>query len=166
LFDFVNYDTSISNPNLITYNDATANQTKGGVVFISSATGLDEEYSSYFGIQAVSVWHNSMEHTSMLENVQQTYQDIILDETNNSKFCINQLQSTPSYSDIWSSFFMWSLLNKAQSDNLQSVEDSNFSSWLQAMPIVIFDYSTSTYGNFNARVTTLMTTYNLTLSST
>jgi len=164
LFDFVNYDTTETNPSLITYNDVTANHTKGGVVILSNATGLEAQYTDYFKINAFSVWHDAMDHTLLLEKADSYYQTMIGNSTFDNKFCINQLQCTPSYSDIWSALASWSLLNKAQTDNVESIDYPNFATWLQEMPIVIFDYTTSTYGNFNMRVISILTEYNLSLT--
>lgn len=163
LFDYVNYDKTTTNASTITYGIATNNATKGGVVILSDENGhMTGEYADYFKInKSYGHWKNKIETDTLIKMVDEEYESLL---NNPSKFegcfSINQLQTTPNYDSIFNSVFTWSLTNKAQFHNEKLINYENFDRWLTVMPIVMVDFTTSKYGNFNQIVNEKIMAYN------
>jgi hypothetical protein len=61
---------------------------------------------------------------------------------------------------ILTALLAWSLLTKARTFNADLIEQDDFLSWLQAMPIVMVDYSDTNFKGFNDQVMEILIDYN------
>lgn len=163
IFDFVNYDKTITNPSSITYGMATDNASKSGVVILSDESGqMESEYADYFGIKkCYSNWKNKIETDTLLKLADEDYNYIKQHpELVENSFCINQLQTTPNFGSAFNSVFTWALTTKAQFHNAMVLNYQNFDKWLPVFPIVMFDYTTSNYKDFNKAINQKLFNYN------
>lgn len=162
LYDFINYDTDLTVPSDITYNDVTSGGTKGGIVFVG-LNEVDNDYARYFKInQVFAAWHNNINPERILEGVYDTCNKIKSNRLNyETLFRINQFQTTPQLSKPISTLLTWSLVGFARRNNIRSLDYKNIYDCLVATPIVIFDYATTTYGDFNNKINKKIMTYNM-----
>ncbi len=159
----------------LTYNAVTANGAKGGAVV---AFAIDSKLpdQSYFYDPGQSdyrekiyvdrdmmtnVWFNRMktsavaagldEHCAAVREDFGRYKDL---------FRVMQIDTAPNARDFWETAGAWSLVNKAKKHNLQILENPHFDSWMEVLPIVLCDFSTSASGGFNQKVNEKIAAYN------
>lgn len=166
LFDYVNYDKTTTDAFSITYGTATNNGEKGGIVILSDENGnMTGEYADYFKInKSYAHWKNKIETNTLIKLVDEEYEMLKQNPSKyENRFSINQLQTTPNTGSLFNSFMTWALVTKAQFHNKALISYENFDKWLTVMPIVMVDYTTSTYGNFNTIVNKKIMNYNKSL---
>lgn len=173
LMDYVNYDNCpLEN---LTYSLVTENKTKGGVILLAKTNDFSYVYSrdgdaSYDASRVYksvrSYWHNKNSESQMIEGMKTEYNFIRQHSEYKKIFRINQAQQTAFITDlsIVRSLFKWSLIGMANNFNATLVSDKErFIKYLEAMPIVMVDYATSSKGNFNTLANTYIGEYNKTL---
>lgn len=168
ILDFVHYDSLTDNLESLTYDDATSNQTQGGVIFtikndsISYAYDRDGDESGKVSVR--SLWHEDNGTNTMISaiNEEADYINSKYDEMKYT-FRVNQAQKTGFIisAKLVKSLFAFSLLDLANNFNKVLVSDEErFNDWLVSMPILMVDYSNSTKGDFNNKANKLIIEYN------
>ena len=107
------------------------------------------------------VGHNRMSEAAISE-----YNDVMYDwiasdfEPHKNNFRILQVQSTPSVNDPLETFGAWSLACYAKRHNAAMLEHPNLDKWMKFMPIVLFDFVTTSGGDFNRKINEKISAYN------
>lgn len=162
------------------YNDVTLNGKESGVVLIDSPdeSMLDttfihtgsSQYDKYFfdeDANAFHPWHHRFDSDVLLEKIDAASQTASQDRYKNM-LRINQTQgafnSEPN--DFADMLGKWSLIDFAEFHNPRVLDDPRFDKWLNAMPIVLTDYSNCDNKDFNKRINAKIRDYNLKLVQT
>jgi len=177
LLDYVHYN-SVYDENIseLRYNDVTKGKTDAGVVILAKVKGISSifyrdndatknEADTYTNIR--SYWHNTNSNKDMLSGIDSEVEFVKDHLDIYSKLLrVNQAQKTGFIMDISlvNSLVSWSILDMANNFNAKLVKDkSEFTSWLEYLPILMVDNVTSTKGNFNALANDYIIDYNKTL---
>lgn len=159
----------------ITYGNLTTNKTKPGVLIFSKLPEEDPAFWSY-GASIRSAWANTdsfetaydflAEETALIVSGEALTgnQMAINPEAIDSREAIRVMQGVltmqMSGDGILTALLAWSLLTKARTFNADLIEQDDFLSWLQAMPIVMVDYSDTNFKGFNDQVMEILIDYN------
>jgi len=174
ILDYINYDTSTDDIGNLTYGQVTKNGSESGVVLLAKTNefnfaylrdndGNYDENRNYKSIR--SYWHNKNSDKEMLDGIENEYQFVKAHDYSN-KLVINQAQKTAfiASADIIRSVFSWSLLDMANNFNAKLVEDKDrFVRWLDYMPILMVDNSTSNKKDFNKKANEYIKEFNYNL---
>lgn len=159
LYDFVNYDVeNTASLSELTYNKLTDSGKKAGVLLVGSHKDKND-YSKYYKLNKVnSAWHNVADSEKVVELINENCKKV--KDLKGDTLVINQAQTTPTKDDLIKTLIGWSLLDMAAKHNIALLENENFDKWLSAMPIFVCDFSTSTDGDFNAKINEKILNYN------
>ena len=160
IYDFVNYDieNELDFSNL-TYNEATCNGNKGGIILFDRLNYKEGNYKEYFKL------------TPMLDRSGKNYHDINELKTNvedhynslpelDKKLTVNNITLSPSSDRWWYFLTRPSLLRLAETINLNYLNDVDFNKYLTKMPIVSCDLATQNKGDFNIKINEKLIEYN------
>ena len=178
LKDYIPYEYVSSGD--LTYNTVTRNGKSSGAVVLFdliSSHGTKDwfdqtlEYDGKFYVTSYMRWVNfdiitDVGHNRMSEAAISEYNDGMYDwiasdfELHKNNFRILQVQSTPSVNDPLETFGAWSLACYAKRHNAAMLEHPNFDKWMKFMPIVLFDFVTTSGGDFNRKINEKISAYN------
>ncbi|MFA5235495.1 MAG: hypothetical protein WC399_01375 [Bacilli bacterium] len=172
LLDFIHYNPLAVALGDLTYDQVTASGTEAGLVVLAKAdadASLPYHYERGNGDTAVinirSLWHETSDTATLLTGIRAEYDylesTVIFDDI----FRVNQAQKTGALggSDLWDTIFGWSLLDMANNSNDKLVHESDFSTWLEEMPIFMVDFANSAKGDFNQLANEAIIAYNQSL---
>lgn len=168
LLDFVHVRSNITSIGSVTYEDATDSRTSGGAILLAGTeeeTSLYRHYDRRVEANTIrSVWHETSNLDRLLERIQAEHETLQAMLPLNS-LVVNQAQRTGVLSsEEWmTTLFGWSLLSMAAVGNAKLLKHENVSDWFETMPILMVDFSTSGYQNFNVLANEAIIAYNLTL---
>ncbi|MCX5775526.1 MAG: hypothetical protein NTV44_04105 [Firmicutes bacterium] len=175
LLDYMNFDPVATPLGELRYNQATLGGTRAGVVILAKLPASNPTYRYHYErgegegdgnfISIRSMWHNSSDTKTMLKGIRDEVTFLQTDTTYNDMFRVSQAQKTGviSGSDMADTLIGWSLIDLASSFNVTLVEQDDFSSWFEVMPILMVDFAISTRGQFNAKANDAMITFNQSL---
>lgn len=147
----------------VTYGDVTDNKQQGGVIILSKFEEENDNFWQY-GSSIRSAWPNmdldgdvfaflDWETTLINSGYAMTGNQISdnqYEQNSQNGFRIMQAVLTMQMSGegILNALTSWSLLERAKGFNLALIQTDNFFLWLEAMPIVMVDYSDTNKGGF------------------
>lgn len=149
--------------NEITYGDVTENKQHSGVIILSK---FDEDNDNFwqYGSSIRSAWPNMdtdgevfvfLDEETELINAgnamtgnQISNNSLEQDSRNGFRVMQAVLTMQMSGEGIINALTSWSLLERAKDFNLALIQVENFTEWLEAMPIVMVDYSDTNNGGF------------------
>ncbi len=172
LLDFIHYDPLSVALGDLTYDQVTASGQEAGLVVLAKTdadAGLPYHYERGNGdtevINIRSLWHETSDTDTLLTGIRAEYDyldsTVIFDDI----LRVNQAQKTGALagSDLWDTILGWSLLDMANHSNDTLVHESDFSAWLEAMPIFMVDFANSAKGDFNPLANQAIIAYNQSL---
>lgn len=158
----------------LTYDDITANRTRGGVLLFSKFT-TDDPYVWDYGASIRSAWPNTdaadaaftflaaeadlIESGDALTGNQISGYDGV-DSRQGIRVMQAVLTMQMNGSGILNAIGSWSLLAKARNFNAALIGRTEFLTWLATMPVVMVDYADSNYRFFNDELMEFIVSYN------
>ncbi len=155
------------------YNDVTGKNGESGVVlferrdkhYLPSWDGRESAYPYFFDMDsnALHVWHEHANMPLLDECIEKTKKEILSTDKYDDLLRMNQTQAASaarSFLDVVSAVFHLSLLKTAAIHNEKLIAREDFFDLLRAMPVFQVDFVTSTYGDFNQKVNSLIRQYN------
>jgi hypothetical protein len=149
------------------YEEVSNQRTQAGAVLLLPFDASISEFRHYpRNLDNIrSTWHNTASMSTLLTKIDQE-SSAVLSLGPKQTLVVNQAQRTGVFSgsEIGDTLLGWSLLAMARHGNLHLIDHPNFRQWLSALPIVMVDYATSDYQQFNTRIHTIFNEYNAQLS--
>ncbi len=159
----------------VTYGDVTNNKQQGGVIILSKFEEEDDSFWQY-GSNIRSAWPNMdldgevfafLDAESDLINAGNAMTgnqipDNFYEQNSQNGFRVMQAVLTMQMSGegILNALTSWSLLERAKGFNVALIQAENFTQWLEAMPIVMVDYSDTNKDGFLDEIMTKIIEYN------
>ncbi|MBU1145624.1 MAG: hypothetical protein KJ971_07195 [Firmicutes bacterium] len=174
ILDFA-YPDNLKDTSLITYADVTSNLTKAGVLIFSKFNETSPLFWSY-GYCIRSAWPNLDQFDEVFLFLEE---EASLIETGNA-LTGNQMSENLDARDSQEAFrvmqavvtmqmngtgivnalLTWSLLERAKDFNHQLLEQTQFLTWLETMPIVMVDYADTNSYSFNDELMQIIIDFN------
>jgi len=161
LFDYINYDTSITEFKELNYNNLTSNGTKAGVLIFTESQSDVMPLNQISSEKCYSSWNNKVTHEEMVSSMETKVDNGYL--LGNDYLRINQAQQTPNFNQLWDVFVGWSLLHLAEVHNAKMINEPRLDYYLGGLPIYMCDYTTSNDTGFNTNIINKLKTRNLSI---
>lgn len=144
IFDYA-YLNNIKELKEISYSDITDNGSKAGVIILSKFQHNKTEIWDYSS-NIRSAWANSDNYSEIVSFLETEREFLINNQVYFDGFRVMQAVATMqmSVSGIFGSFQTWSLLGRAREFNQYLLNYENFDLLVEAMPIIMIDYSSDT----------------------
>jgi hypothetical protein len=162
--DFIRHDPYRDELGDLRLRDITDNGTKAGLIMTAKTEIFDGCYHYDYYESVRSVWHNKIRTNEILAGVKREYDDLKNNpDKDRGKIRVNQTQLTcvVDFGRTLNTIFSWSLLDIAETHNIEILHNPNFEEWLTVMPIYMVDYSDASYGDFNNIANAKINAFNL-----
>jgi len=159
----------------VTYGDVTSSGTAGGVLLFTKLENEDDAFWPY-GVAIRSAWPDTdsadtafaflgEEAESIADGTALTGNQMAINpDAQDSRQGLRVMQAVltmqMSGSGILKAVLDWSLLSRAREFNSSLIDQADFTAWLAQMPIVMVDYSTTNYEEFNDRIMEILKEFN------
>lgn len=161
LFDYIHYSPFTTPLGELTYKQATAGGS--GMVMLAKTPQYGGCFHYAYEGAIRSNWHNENEEALMLEGIRNEVATLRENPgLDRDKLRVNQAQMTGRYSPdhLVKTILGWSLLDMAENFNQSLVNQPDFSTWFETLPILMTDYSDSMAGGFNERAIYAINAFN------